>query len=155
MLHLLPIVVLGVLSTGCAAFLDGSEQPVSPSMQSDAFRRSLSLVEDDIRQSMDHSEQYQQFVIRAANTGGITVTAGVITWLLRSGFLLASLAATMPAWRHFDPLPVVLVSDRKRRKTKADMAAAADKENKQFRGLKDLLDQKGDDKGSDGEGMAT
>jgi hypothetical protein len=121
---------------------------------SEAFRRALSLVDEDLRRSIDDSERKQQFLIRAANIGGITLTAGVITWLLRSGFLLASLAATMPAWRHFDPLPVVLVGDRKRRQRKADMAAAADKEHKQFRGLKELLDKTGGDKKSHGKGMA-
>ena len=122
---------------------------------SEAFRTTLTLVEDDLRQATEMSETRQQFMIRAANMGGVTLTAGVITWLLRSGFLLASLTATLPAWRQFDPLPVVLVGGRERRKQKADMAAAAEHENKRFHGLKGLLDQKGDDKErSDGGGLA-
>ncbi len=134
---------------------NGQTTEREPVPLSEAFRRALGLVEGDLRRSIDDSERHQQFLIRAANIGGITLTAGVITWLLRSGFLLTSLAATMPAWRHFDPLPVVLVSDRKRRQRKVDMAAAADKEHKQFRGLKELLDKTGVDKGSHGKGRAT
>ncbi|MGQ0667284.1 MAG: DUF4347 domain-containing protein [Nitrospiraceae bacterium] len=126
----------------------------APAPLSWAFRKTLNTLEEDLRRATDTSERNRQFVVGVTNMGGISLTAGVITWLLRSGSLLASLTATLPAWRHFDPLPVVLVGDRKRRKRKADMATAADHENKQFRGLKDLLDRKGENERSDGEGMA-
>ena len=124
----------------------------APVPLSAVFRKTLMVVEEDLRRATEMSESNRKFAVGITNMGGISLTAGVITWMLRSGSLLASLAATMPAWRHFDPLPVVLVGDRKRRKRKADMAAAADQENKQIRGLRDLLDRKGDNERSDGGG---
>jgi hypothetical protein len=119
---------------------------------SEAFRRSLGIVEEDLRRATDMSESNLKFAVGVTNLGGVSLTAGVIAWLLRSGALLASLAATLPAWRHFDPLPVVLTSDRTRRRSTADAVVAADQENKQFRGLRDLLDKKGDKGRSEGEG---
>lgn len=119
---------------------------------SEAFRQSLGVVEEDLRRATDMSESSLKFAVGVTNLGGVSLTAGVIAWLLRSGALLASLAATLPAWRHFDPLPVVLTSDRTRRRSTADTVVAADRENKQFRGLRDLLDKKGDKGRSEDEG---
>lgn len=119
---------------------------------SEAFRQSLGNLEEDLRRATDMSENNLKFAVGVTNLGGVSLTAGVIAWLLRSGALLASLAATLPAWRHFDPLPVVLTSDRTRRRSTANMTAAADRENKQFRGLRDLLDKKGDKGRSEGKG---
>ncbi|MBH0204113.1 MAG: hypothetical protein HP496_17910 [Nitrospira sp.] len=41
---------------------------------------------------------------------GTTLSVGFIAWALRSGVILASALTTMPAWQHFDPLPVVKLS---------------------------------------------
>ena len=44
---------------------------------------------------------------------GTTITVasafsvGYVVWTLRSGYLLTSFLATLPAWRAFDPLPVL------------------------------------------------
>jgi hypothetical protein len=124
----------------------------APTSLSEAFRKSLGIVEEDLRRATDMSESNLKFAVGVTNLGGVGLTAGVITWLLRGGALLASLAATLPAWRHFDPLPVVLASDRTRRRSTTDMVVAVDRENKQFRGLRDLLDRKGHNGSSEGEG---
>ncbi|TKB70766.1 MAG: DUF4347 domain-containing protein [Nitrospira sp.] len=131
---------------------DGQTLEKTSTGLSEAFRQSLGVVEEDLRRATDMSESSLKFAVGVTNLGGVSLTAGVIAWLLRSGALLASLAATLPAWRHFDPLPVVLTSDRTRRRSTADTVVAADRENKQFRGLRDLLDKKGDTGRSEGEG---
>jgi hypothetical protein len=131
---------------------DGQTLEKAPTGLSEAFRTSLGVVEEDLRRAADMSESSLKFAVGVTNLGGVSLTAGVIAWLLRSGALLASLAATLPAWRHFDPLPVVLTSDRTRRRSTADTVVAADRENKQFRGLRDLLDRKGHNGRSEGEG---
>ncbi|MGA2291081.1 hypothetical protein, partial [Bradyrhizobium sp.] len=41
------------------------------------------------------------------------LTAGIIGWLLRSGALLSALLSSMPLWRGFDPLPVVMRPQRR------------------------------------------
>ena len=117
------------------------------------FQKMLRTLEENLRREADTAESNRQLIVRITNIGGITLTAGFITWLLQSGSLLASLTATLPAWRHFDPLPVTLVGDRERRKRKAETAAAAEHENTQFRGLGNLLDKNGER--SDGGGTAT
>ena len=39
--------------------------------------------------------------------GGIALSVGVVWWASRVGGLIGSLLASMPAWRHLDPLPIV------------------------------------------------
>jgi len=51
-----------------------------------------------------------EFIIPAAETSVIvssSLSVGYVLWLLRSGTMLASVMATLPAWRTFDPLPVL------------------------------------------------
>ena len=116
------------------------------------FEKTLSVLAEDLRRDTDAAESNRRLIVRVTNMAGITLTAGFIAWLLQSGSLLASLTATLPAWRHFDPLPVTLGGHRARRKRKAERAAAAEHENTQFRGIGTILD-KGER--SDGGGPPT
>jgi hypothetical protein len=54
------------------------------------------------------------FVIAGTSLG---LTAGIIGWLLRGGGLLSALLTSMPLWRGFDPLPIVM---RPRRRDQDD-----------------------------------
>jgi hypothetical protein len=57
----------------------------------------------------------------AITSSGITLTAGIVAWALRSGALVTSLMSTMPLWRSFDPLPILAYKNRKAKK-KNDVA---------------------------------
>lgn len=46
-------------------------------------------------------------VAKTATAATLTLSAGFAAWTLRSGALLASLFASSPLWRQFDPLPIV------------------------------------------------
>jgi hypothetical protein len=57
------------------------------------------------------SAQVALTIILAGTSLGLT--AGIIGWLLRSGALLSALLSSMPLWRGFDPLPVVMRPQRR------------------------------------------
>jgi hypothetical protein len=44
--------------------------------------------------------------------GSFVLSAGFLTWALRGASLLASMAASMPMWQGFDPLPVLAAKKR-------------------------------------------
>ena len=44
--------------------------------------------------------------------GGLSVTSGLIAWLLRGGSLAASFISAMPLWKGVDPLPVLTKNKR-------------------------------------------
>jgi len=57
--------------------------------------------------------------------GGMLTTAstGYVIWLLRAGPLVASVLSSLPAWRTFDPLPVLDFWERKKKKEEQERMA--------------------------------
>jgi len=52
-----------------------------------------------------------ELTLEAARIAGVALTIGAVWWALRAGGLLASLAASAPLWRNFDPLPILVDDD--------------------------------------------
>jgi len=52
-----------------------------------------------------------ELTLEAARVAGVALTIGAVWWALRAGGLLASLAASAPLWRNFDPLPILVDED--------------------------------------------
>ncbi len=46
-------------------------------------------------------------MFEAASGMAFTLTAGYVSWLLRAGYLSASVMSMLPIWGSFDPLPVL------------------------------------------------
>jgi hypothetical protein len=53
-------------------------------------------------------------LLAAVRLAGLSLSVGVVSWVLRAGGLLSSLLASLPAWRHVDPLPILARDDRRR-----------------------------------------
>jgi hypothetical protein len=68
-------------------------------------------------QEMDDSDGswYGEEQILTTTATGLTVsfTVGYVSWLLRAGYLSASLLTVLPLWREFDPLPVLAATEKK------------------------------------------
>ncbi|MFK8081370.1 MAG: hypothetical protein AB8B97_13870 [Granulosicoccus sp.] len=64
---------------------------------------------DEVAEDAEASEKRLTLVVAF---GGITLSIGVVGWLLASRVLLASVFSTAPLWRSIDPIPVLLTGDR-------------------------------------------
>jgi hypothetical protein len=53
------------------------------------------------------STDQEQVIVKTTKGLTFTLTAGYVSWLLRAGYLSASLMSIAPLWRQFDPLPVL------------------------------------------------
>jgi len=62
--------------------------------------------------------------VKIAAGASLVVTAGFVSWLLRSGLLVSALLSSMPVWRGFDPLTVV--ASRRRNGSKAQPPSDVD-----------------------------
>ena len=62
---------------------------------------------DQLKNLMKSQAGLQTVLVGTALTSAVGLTAGYVLWSIRGGFMLASLAAQMPAWRLIDPLPVL------------------------------------------------
>jgi len=83
----------------------------------DLFRHQL---DDTFRsQSKSHAFKTQLLTFTCAS-----LTAGVVSYLLKTSSLVASLLSSLPAWRRFDPIAVF--AGKKKRRKEADMSPDAD-----------------------------
>ena len=66
---------------------------------------------DAFRDDVDGAQQFQIVAIGSVGTIASGFTVGYVLWALRSGLLLSSLLASMPAWTLLDPLAIASVGD--------------------------------------------
>jgi VCBS repeat-containing protein/parallel beta-helix repeat protein len=69
----------------------------------DALWREL----DTLKIAMALSSDLPGVVVGSIVTSSLGMSLGYVLWVLRSGYLLSSLLASMPAWQFIDPLPVL------------------------------------------------
>jgi len=99
----------------------------------------LTRLADGLERSMQEREHRAHLLGRVASFSGIALSAGFVAWILRGGSLLASFLVSMPAWRRFDPLPVLGSGQRDRRKHDRKAREEQAQETKEFRGLDRVL----------------
>ncbi|MEI2769104.1 MAG: cadherin domain-containing protein [Nitrosomonas sp.] len=66
-------------------------------------------IQIDIQKAFDEKE----LTANVASVAGISLTAGIVGWLIRSGSMLASLLSIIPAWKSVDPLSIVVAKSGK------------------------------------------
>ena len=94
-----------------------------PAKLAKAIVQELNTMTEALQRATD--ERKEQAILTATAVSGVSLvlSAGYLAWILRGGWLLASLLATMPTWHHFDPLPVVRAA---RRREKLDRESSQD-----------------------------
>jgi hypothetical protein len=102
-----------LLTQGAGArTLPGTDLP-APTQEALAAARTA-LADTRWLESLEKAEEsareeakVEKIVIGSSAAVAGSLTVGYATWLLRGGTLLSSLLVSMPAWRMFDPLPVL------------------------------------------------
>lgn len=118
------------------------DPPEPKASVSDLLLTKLDEMAVSLKRAVNVSQEQHELVVRITAVTGTTLSVGFIVWALRSGAIMASLLATMPAWQHFDPLPVVKLSRHERKHRRDEAARAQEDEAKEFTGLKRVLDDK-------------
>jgi hypothetical protein len=101
----------------------------------------LTRLADTLERAMQEREHQGLLLGRVASVSGMALSVGFVAWILRGGALLASFLVSMPAWRHFDPLPVLGSAGRDRRERDRKVREGDEQEQRQFRGLDRVLDK--------------
>ena len=99
----------------------------------------LTRLADNLERAIEERENQARLIGRVASFSGMALSVGFVAWILRGGALLASFLVSMPAWRHFDPLPVLGSAGRDRRKRDRKAREEHEQENKEFKGLDQVL----------------
>ncbi|MBH0179952.1 MAG: hypothetical protein HP491_19345 [Nitrospira sp.] len=99
----------------------------------------LTKMADDLDRAIEERERQTHFIGRLTLLTGVVLSAGVMAWILHGGSLVASFLVSMPAWRRFDPLPILKANNRDRRKRDREVQAEHEREDRQFRGIDRIL----------------
>jgi hypothetical protein len=85
-------------------------QPLTP------LRQAMDIMSEGVG-STSILEEVEHNTLQTTFKGtSFVLSAGFLTWALRGASLLASVAASLPAWQGFDPLPVLAAKKRKEKK---------------------------------------
>ena len=57
-------------------------------------------------------EGYMDLLAKSASGLALSLSAGVVTWALQGGSVLASMLSSVPLWKGFDPLPIIAKSKK-------------------------------------------
>ncbi|KPK36236.1 MAG: hypothetical protein AMK70_03075, partial [Nitrospira bacterium SG8_35_1] len=93
-----------------------------------------------LRNAVESIEGQEKIIIKTVVGGTVILSVGLATWILRGGSLAASVLTTMPIWKGFDPLNVLPLTKKERRKKIKELRASEDDEKKTNREVANLLD---------------
>lgn len=114
---------------------------LTAALRETAFRQELA----QLREQLGERVAFDRNIVASTAAAAAGFSIGYVIWLMRGGVLLASLLASMPAWRAIDPLPVLGRLDARGRD--------ADDEDDSLRGL--LRDAAGASVGADSSSVST
>ena len=108
--------VLNLLHEAADQLRTLAQSPEIPAKLSEFIVKELDAMTESLEEAMQGEQDEATLVAATAAGVSIILSTGYVVWALRGGWLLASLLATMPVWRSFDPLPVLVRAkeDRKR-----------------------------------------
>ena len=133
--------LFSVLPVEPAPTLEPEAPKITPPSVSDLLMAKLDEMTVSLEQAVSQSQERHDLMARVAAVTGTTLSVGFVAWALRSGAILASMLATMPAWQHFDPLPVVKLTRNERKHRRDEATRAQQQEAAEFKGLNQVLDK--------------
>jgi hypothetical protein len=77
----------------------------------------IDVMMGQISSDSSSSPDQDQIIVKTTKGLTFTLTAGYVSWLLRAGYLSASLMSMAPLWREFDPLPILARPKKKKRQS--------------------------------------
>ncbi|MGE0468789.1 MAG: cadherin domain-containing protein [Nitrospira sp.] len=112
-----------------------SKLPDDQASLSDVLMAKLDTMTKSLEEAIGVEEEHEMIVARVAALSGTTLSVGFVAWAVRSSALLASCLTTLPAWKSFDPLPVVKLSRQERDSRRQATDAIQRQEQNEFGGL--------------------
>ncbi|MCP3866846.1 MAG: hypothetical protein GY703_01860 [Gammaproteobacteria bacterium] len=114
------------------------EQVESRSMMGNShFMRELEVLEQDMEEAERKAKAQYKLGTEAAAGVIFSLSAGFVSWVLRSGSLLASFMSMVPVWKQLDPLPILGAATARAKKKKVD---EQDEKKSQNRQVEDMFD---------------
>ena len=127
--------------------IDRLAPTVSALFSTEAMTQTLDHIQQQLGDTLEMDGKRGQLIIGAATGLGASVFAGYVIWAFRGSSLLLGALTAMPMWRCFDPLPVLMGDDKKRRDRDEAESTQHDSDNDETK-VKELLGERTGGKGS-------
>jgi hypothetical protein len=101
---------------------------------------------DDMKQQMQGALEEQplqeKIVVGAAKGATLIAFAGTVNWVLKGSNIIAGVLSSLPLWTQFDPLAVLTLTRRERKRRKEERRADARRDDAEYSKLGSLLERR-------------
>ncbi len=104
------------------------------------FLQQLTTFSDELEQTMEDQTGTRSWMVNMVKSTGLALSSGIVAWMVRGGTLVAGLmAAVVPAWRQFDPVPILGMDKKGQEAWTRRVKEAATMEAREHQGLDQIL----------------
>jgi hypothetical protein len=103
------------------------------------FLQQLNQFSDELGQTMEEQAGGLSLFVDMLKGTALAFSAGFVAWLVRGGALVAGLMASLPAWRYFDPIPILGMGKKDKEAWTRLVKEAAKMEVREHQGLEKIL----------------
>ncbi len=121
---------------------------LSPRLSPEFFRQ-LGVFSENVQESIDPENTGWEFNVSSIKGTGIALSAGMVAWLLRGGTLLSTFLASMPAWKNFDPIPILDMNKKDQERWNQHLQESSTLEAREHQGLSQILHSSPSDSASE------
>jgi len=109
-------------------------------MENDTFVEGLESMNRDLDKAVDDDDANYRLGAETAIGVTMSFSAGFVSWVLRTGSMMASFMSVVPLWKQIDPLPILGAAVVKNRKEHVKLELSADE--KEDERVDELFNQK-------------
>lgn len=91
---------------------------------------------------MEEQAEERSWFTMAIKGAGLTTSAGFMVWIVRGEALLAGLLGSLPAWRYFDPVPILNIDRKEKDVWAMRVQEATELEAHEHHGLDQILQRR-------------
>ena len=103
------------------------------------FSQELNRFSENLEETMNDQVEERSLFVNMIKSTGLALSAGIVAWLVRGGALLAWFMASLPAWRNFDPVPILNMDKKEKDDWMLRMKEATKLEAREHQGLEQIL----------------
>ena len=102
------------------------------------LRAQLDTMQHNIDEAFEKAEQEHKVVVYMASGASASFAVGAASYLLRAGSLMSSFLATVPIWKGFDPVAILITPKKKKKDedTHEPLTSTGQKAEEMFAGEK-------------------
>ena len=110
------------------------------------FLQQLNAFSEELQQTMTDQTEERSLFVNMMESTGLVLSAGLAAWILRGGAVLAWFMASLPMWRHFDPVPILNMDREERDAWMQRVKEATKMEAREHHGLEHILGESAQEK---------